>query len=103
MGRLALGLYASLSSVERRLRGGRLRVEDFPRHDFVGLDGALAKQLENQWLVSKGATRFVFRSNSDFALQDRLRETRLVDCSNPSCAERASPFMTHEATTRKAN
>ncbi len=74
VGRLQFGLYASQSYVERRLRGGRLLVEDFSRHDFIGLEGAPPKQIPNEWLVSRGATRFVFRTNSDFARQEATEQ-----------------------------
>lgn len=69
VGRLRFALYASRSYVERRLRGGQLRAGDFERHDFIGYDGPLRKHPQEQWLVAQGATRFPFRSNSDFALQ----------------------------------
>lgn len=70
VGRLRFALYASRSYVERRLRGGQLRVGDFERHDFVGYDGAMRKLPQEQWLLSRGAKRFPFRSNSDLALQE---------------------------------
>jgi DNA-binding transcriptional LysR family regulator len=71
VGRLAFGLYAAPSYLERRLRGGHLAIADMPRHDYVGYDGAASVQ--NRWLASKGATRFVFRSNSDLALVEATR------------------------------
>ncbi|MDC0672711.1 LysR family transcriptional regulator [Nannocystis radixulma] len=69
VGKLRFALYASRAYVERRLRGGHLRAGEFARHDFIGHDGAMRKLPQEQWLVSHGATRFPFRSNSDFALQ----------------------------------
>ena len=74
VGRLQFGLYAAQSYVDRRLRGGRLAVHDLQRHDFLGHEGALAKQPQTQWLVGRGVTRFVFRSNSDFALQEATEQ-----------------------------
>jgi DNA-binding transcriptional LysR family regulator len=92
VGRLRFGLYASQSYVERRLRGGRLLVEDFPRHDFVGLDGAHAKLATNQWLMSRGATRFVFRSNSDFARQEAAEQGQGI-CMLADAAVRSVPGL----------
>lgn len=69
VGKLRFALYASRSYVERRLRGGHLRADEFGRHDFVGHEGALRKLPQERWLVAQGATRFPFRSNSDYALQ----------------------------------
>ena len=40
------------------------------RHDFVGYEGPNARLPQAKWLVARGATRFVFRSNSDFAIQE---------------------------------
>jgi DNA-binding transcriptional LysR family regulator len=68
VGRLGFGLYAAESYVERRLRGAHLAVADIPRHDYVGHDGAPASHPSTGWLAARGATRFVFRSNSDFAM-----------------------------------
>jgi DNA-binding transcriptional LysR family regulator len=74
VGRLRFALYASLSYVERRLRGGRLRAGDFERHDFVGYEGALQRTPQMQWLRAQGAKHFPFRSNSDFALQEATEQ-----------------------------
>ena len=70
VGKLTFGLYASPAYLERRLRDGRLKAGDFARHDFVGVDHGSAKLPQAQWLVGQGATRFVFRTNSDLAMQD---------------------------------
>ena len=70
VGRLHFGLYAAQSYVDRRLRGGALKLADLERHDFVGLEGELAKLPHMRWLTGKGAKRFVFRSNSDAALEE---------------------------------
>jgi len=69
VGKLRFALYAARSYVERRLRGGHLRADEFARHDFIGHDGAMRKLPQEQWLVTHGATRFSFRANSDLALQ----------------------------------
>ncbi len=70
VGRLSFGLYAAQSYLERRLRGGLLRLGDVERHDFVGLEGELAKLPHARWLITKGAKRYVFRSNSDAAVEE---------------------------------
>ena len=74
MGRLHFALYASQSYVERRLRGGFLRAGDFERHDFVGYDGPMQRLPQARWLVTRGATRFPFRSNCDIALQEATEQ-----------------------------
>lgn len=70
LGALQLGLFASQTYVERRLRGARLHDGDYARHDFIGFEGAQRKLPQEQWLVNRGAIRFPFRSNSDVALLD---------------------------------
>lgn len=92
VGRLTFGLYASQSYVERRLRGGRLLVQDFARHDFVGLDRAVDGQEPNQWLASRGAVRFVFQSNSDFALHEATEQGQGV-CLLPDAVGRSAPGL----------
>lgn len=74
VGRLQFALYASRGYLERRLRGGQLRADDFARHDFVGLEGALQRTPQMQWLVEHGARRFPFSSNSDFAIQEAAEQ-----------------------------
>lgn len=74
VGKLTFGLYASKSYVDQRLRGTRLSPADFVRHDFVGLDPTTTQREPNHWLVSRGATRFVFRSNSDLARQTATQQ-----------------------------
>lgn len=69
VGRLRFALYASPDYLERRLRGGVLRAEDFARHDFVTHDRSVSAP-QTAWLEANGATRFPFRSTSDLALQD---------------------------------
>ena len=70
VGRLELGLYAAQSYIDRRLRGAQLSASDFARHDFIGHDGPLQKTAQAQWLSARGATRFAFRSNSDYAIEE---------------------------------
>lgn len=71
VGRARLGLYASQAYVERRLGSARLRAEDFPRLDFIGLDATVAHPQED-WLVKRGARRFVLRSNTEAAITEAL-------------------------------
>jgi DNA-binding transcriptional LysR family regulator len=70
VGRLALGLYAAQSYVDRRLRSTRLASNDFGRHDFIGYDGAMKQSPQAQWLTEQGALHYAFRSNSDYALEE---------------------------------
>ena len=74
VGRLSFGLYASQAYLERRLRGGRLTRADLVRHDFVGYEGPLAQGPHMRWLRAQGAKRFVFLTNSDFALQEAAEQ-----------------------------
>lgn len=92
VGRLQFALYASQAYVERRLRGGRLRLDDLARHDFIGHEGELGKLPQTQWLVKRGAKHFVFRSNSDFALQEAT-EQGLGICMLVEAAARAVPQL----------
>jgi DNA-binding transcriptional LysR family regulator len=93
IGRLQLALYASQAYVERRLpHGGRLRLDDLARHDFIGHDGELAKLPQTHWLAKRGAKHFVFRSNSDFALQEAT-EQGLGICMLVEAAARAVPQL----------
>jgi DNA-binding transcriptional LysR family regulator len=89
VGRLQFALYASQAYVERRLRGGRLRLDDLARHDFISHDG---KMPQTEWLVKRGAKRFVFRSNSDFALQEAT-EQGLGICMLVEAAARSVPQL----------
>jgi DNA-binding transcriptional LysR family regulator len=70
VGRVQLALYAARSYVERRVRDGRIKRGDLARHDFIGFDTSLDKMPQAQWLSAQGARRFVFRSNSYFALRE---------------------------------
>lgn len=74
MGRVHFSLYAAQSYVERRLRGGALKAGDFERHDFIGLEGVLARGPQALWLVERGARRFIFRSNSDAAQLEAVEQ-----------------------------
>ncbi|HEY6878860.1 MAG TPA: LysR substrate-binding domain-containing protein, partial [Polyangiales bacterium] len=71
-GRLQLGLYAAHSYVERHLRIPRIERRDFAHHDFVSQDGPPARSVQKKWLTEHGATRFVFRSNSDHAIEEAV-------------------------------
>jgi DNA-binding transcriptional LysR family regulator len=72
VGRLELGLYAAQSYIDRRLRAAHLNASDFTRHDFIGHDGPLQKSAQAQWLSARGATNIVFRSNSDYAIEEAV-------------------------------
>ena len=88
VGRLRFGLYASQSYIDRRLRGGLLEVSDLRRHDFVGFEGALARLPQMQWLVIRGAARFVFRSSSDLALLEATLQGQGI-CMLPDASVRS--------------
>lgn len=70
LGTLRFGLYAAQSYVERRLRDARLRAGDFARHDFIGFAPASSRLPQAKWLAKQGARRFVFRTNSDHAMEE---------------------------------
>jgi DNA-binding transcriptional LysR family regulator len=74
VGRIPLGLYAARSYVERRVRDGRIKRDDMARHDFIGFETSLDKMPQAQWLIAQGAKRFVFRSNSYFALREAAEQ-----------------------------
>lgn len=93
VGRLHFGLYASTAYVERRLRGGRLLLADLERHDFIGYEGALAKQPQTAWLSERGATRFVFRSNSDFAVLEATLQGQGIAMLADAAARALSGLM----------
>ncbi len=86
VGQIQLGLYAAPSYVERRIRDGRLKREDMARHDFLGFETQLDKMPQAQWLAAQGARRFVFRSNSYFALLEAAEQGQgiLVLATAPS-------------------
>jgi DNA-binding transcriptional LysR family regulator len=92
VGRLHFGLYAAQSYVDRRLRGGALKLSDLERHDFVGLEGELAKLPHMRWLTGKGARRFVFRSNSDAALEEAACQGMGI-CALADAAARSRPEL----------
>jgi DNA-binding transcriptional LysR family regulator len=92
IGRLQLNLYASQVYVERRLRGGRLRVDDLARHDVIGHGSELGKLPQTQWLVQRGAKHFVFRSNSEFALHEAT-EQGLGICMLAEATARGLPSL----------
>ncbi|APR87801.1 Transcriptional regulator, LysR family protein [Minicystis rosea] len=73
-GHAQFGLYAGTSYLERRLRGGRLKREDFERHDFIGFDASMPQSPKTAWLADHGAKRFVVRTNSDLAMLEATRE-----------------------------
>ncbi|WP_224243568.1 LysR family transcriptional regulator [Hyalangium gracile] len=74
VGRIQLALYAARSYVERRVRDGRIKRDDMGRHDFLGFETHLNKMPQAQWLTEQGAKRFVFRSNSYFALREAAEQ-----------------------------
>lgn len=92
-GQLVFGLYASQAYADRRLRGRHLCVQDFASHDFVGQDTASERQdSSNLWLASRGATRFVFRSNSDLARQEATEQGQGI-CLLPDAMAHAVPGL----------
>jgi DNA-binding transcriptional LysR family regulator len=75
VGLVQAGLYAARSYVERRVRDGRIKRDDMARHDFLGFETSLANKMpQGQWLTAQGAKRFVFRSNSYFALREAAEQ-----------------------------
>ncbi|MBC8074118.1 MAG: LysR family transcriptional regulator [Deltaproteobacteria bacterium] len=68
LGHSRLGLYAATSYIDRRLHTPRLKIADLPRHDVIGWDEPLRGQPPMDWLESRGAKNFVFRSNSAQAI-----------------------------------
>jgi DNA-binding transcriptional LysR family regulator len=74
LGLMQTGLFAAPSYLERRLPRASLRSADVPRHDFIGYEGEMRKLLQHRHLVSLGAVRFPFRSNSDSALLEAARQ-----------------------------
>jgi molybdate transport repressor ModE-like protein len=74
VGRFQLGLYAARSYVDRRVRDGRIRRDDMGRHDFIGFETSMDKMPQAQWLMAQGAKRFVFRSNSYFAMREAAEQ-----------------------------
>lgn len=72
VGRLEVGLYAAPAYVERRLGEPKLKRADVPRHDFVGYDREWERVPPHQWLLSLGASRFSFRTNTDDALVEAI-------------------------------
>lgn len=71
-GRLALGVFAARSYLERRLPGGALAARDAGRHDWVGMERALEKMPHEAWMRAYGARRFVLRSTSAVALEEAI-------------------------------
>lgn len=92
VGRLALGLYAAQSYVDRRLRSARLDANDFARHDFVCHDGPASRNVQTSWLSERGATRLVFRSNSDHALEEATLQGQGI-CVLARAQARALPTL----------
>lgn len=72
LGRGTIGLFASRDYVARRLSTARLPRDATAHHDWVGLEGALERLPQEQWLRAYGARRFVLRSNSAIALEHAM-------------------------------
>lgn len=73
LGTIRFALYASQSYVDRRLPSATLRPGELGRHDFVGVEGALRKLPQHQFLEAEGAARFPFRTNSAAGLLEATR------------------------------
>lgn len=92
-GKLMFGLYASQDYVKHRLRERRLSTADFNGHDFVGVDTAVEREEEsNLWLLNRGATRFVFRSNSDLVRQEATEQGQGI-CLLPDALAHSVPGL----------
>ena len=93
VGLLSFGLYAAPDYVAQRLGAPHLRAADFAAQDFVGLDSAPGQPQEpNAWLAARGATRFVFRSNSDLARQLATEQGQGI-CLLPDALARGAPGL----------
>lgn len=64
VGFVGYGLYAAPSYIERRLQTPGVRMAELPRHDVIGWEKPSMPTTPLNWLESRGAERFVFRSNS---------------------------------------
>jgi DNA-binding transcriptional LysR family regulator len=72
LGRASTGVFASREYVERHLPSARLSRDAAGTHDWVGLDAALDRLPQQQWIHAYGANRFTFRSNSVIAIEQAL-------------------------------
>ncbi len=94
VGQAQTGLYASRDYVERRMRDGRLKRADMARHDFLGFEPELANKLpQGQWLSAQGAKRFVFRSNSYFALREAAEQGQGIMVLGAAMVEEGSRLV----------
>jgi DNA-binding transcriptional LysR family regulator len=99
VGRVQLGLYAARSYVERRVRDGRLKSNDMARHDFIGFETSMNSMPQAQWLSAQGAKRFVFRSNSYFALREAAEQGQGIVVLGSGLATQGSELVRLETET----
>lgn len=67
-------LFAAGQYVRARLPRRSLGAEDAPNHCFIGLEERWKNLPHEQWLLSLGAKRFVFRSSSMEAIAEAVRQ-----------------------------